>query len=100
MAQISKDSFARILEIDDAQVLIRKDATAEGFPAIVASCQPEGFGVCSLQFHYSEGKDDLDAEELRDKAFESIDEDSAESIIAGVLKMIEDKELGATDEEE
>lgn len=106
MASISKERFAKIIEVDGCQVLIRKDATGEGLPSIVASCLPEGLGICSLQFSYDHGKGDLDNVGLRDKAFRDIDEGAAKNIVDGVINMIEKNEQkiaaasDAIDEEE
>ena len=60
-------TFAKMFDTEYGDVLVMRQDDDEGNPEIRFYCEPEGLGLCSVAFSYSE-----DAYERRDEGFDKV----------------------------
>lgn len=80
------NKFAKLFESDKyGQILVTKDTDDAGAPSIKFSCEPEGYGICSIGAGYS----DTDSGwEKRDREFEKITIENAEAGAKAIFGLV------------
>jgi hypothetical protein len=66
--------FAKLFGKGDSQVLVIKKQDEDGAPAIVTFAHPPGLDVCETTASFADSEE---GEANRDKAFDSVDQDTA-----------------------
>ncbi len=79
--------FAKLYETEElGQILIKIDDGEEG-PEVRVYFEPKGLGVCSMAYTFSDEK--ATAWVSAEKAFETLDEQSAIDTVKALLKQLE-----------
>ena len=67
--------FAKLYDTEVGQILAKIDTGEEGNPEVRVFFEPEGLGVCSLAFTFTEYSEDEQWDKL-DEVFNSLEEDT------------------------
>lgn len=78
--------FAKLFHFEDiGQVLVKLDDGDEG-PEVRIYFHPENLGICSTAFNFEEDEKGTEWEKA-EKAFELVDEKTAEGVVLELLKV-------------
>ena len=78
--------FAKIYETDETQILLMLDSGEDG-PEVRLFFSPEGLGVCSAVYKFS---DDEEGWNLAEEALNNLDKDKVSDIVSEMLINLRD----------
>lgn len=82
--------FAKLFETEHGQILVKKDVV-DDIPVVEIYFQPEGLGVCHLDYKFG---DDDHGDDQADAFFDELTQERVIAIVVAVLeKFVDDSKL-------